>query len=164
MSEQEFQKTMIDAFQAMERNVMEFQKTMMSTFEMMESSIAEFEKTVLNSLQKVENNISGLKRDISFLKDKTTTLEVFAMDEWEKQKQFNERQRKFNKKLFDRVTTLKVCMEDQFAEQQVFEEKLAVVIENQIVDRISAENDLFKSYTDGKVKGHEVKFRHKLVA
>jgi hypothetical protein len=164
MTEQEFQKTMIKSLQIMERNIVEFQQTMMSTFQMMEGNIAKFEKTVSSSLQKVENNISGLKSEFSFLKDKVTTLEVFAMDEWEKQKEFNKRQRKFNQKIFDRVTALKVCMEDQFEKQRIFEEKLAVVIENQIVDRLCAENDLFKSYTDKKVHGHEVKFRHEVVA
>jgi len=164
MTEQELQKTMIKSFQIMEGSVVEFQKTMMSTFQTVERNIVEFEKTVSQSLREVKNNISELKREVSFVKDKTTTLEVFAMNEWEKQKQFNERQGKFNQKIFDRVTELKVCMEDQFEQQRIFEEKLSVVIENQIVDRLSAENDLFKSYTDKKVHTHEVKFRHEAVA
>ncbi|GEM_PF-3547290 len=140
MTEQEFQKTMLNSFQTMEGNVMEFQKTMM------------------NSLREVGNNIFGLKSEVSFLKNQVATLEVFGEDQmqkWKKQEQFND-------KLLDRVTTLEVFTEDQFAEQRVFEEKLAVVIENQIVDRISAENDMFKCYTDKKVKRHEVKFRHKI--
>jgi len=126
---------------------------MLNSFQTMEGKFTEFQKTVLNSLQKQEeinNKFSGFQKTV------LSSLKIIN-------RQVGSLDTKLNF-LTDRVTTLEVCMENQFTEQRVFEEKLAVVIENQIVDRISAENDVFKGYTDKKVKRHEVKFQHKAVA
>lgn len=113
----------------------------------------EFQTRVLMSLENLRTNVSTLTGDVSELKEGISELkrDVSGL--------------KGNMvSLTDRVTTLEVYMEDQFKEQKIFAEKLAVVIENQIVDRISAENDSFKGYTDKSISRHEKRFQHKAVA
>ncbi len=137
---------MLNSFQTMEGRFAEFQKTMLNSFQTMEGKLD-------RRVENLDTRVSHLSRKIGGLDERIEEVEGFL-----------KRQEGLNEKLFDRVTTLEVCMEDQFAEQRVFEEKLAVVIENQIVDRLCAENDKFKGYTDKKVHRHEVKFRHEVVA
>ena len=134
----------------------------------------EFQTRVLMSLENLRTNVSTLTGNVSELKEGISELKRnvsgLTEDIFGLKGGFSELKRdasglKGNRvSLTDKVTTREVYMEDQFKEQKIFAEKLAVVIENQIGDRISAENDSFKGYTDKSISRHEKRFQHKAIA
>jgi hypothetical protein len=92
------------------------------------------------------------------------TFQKTVLNSLQKQEGFNKTVLNSLRELKDRVTTLEVFTENQFTEQKEFNEKLFVIVENEIVDRLKTESDYFKGYADGKIHTHEVKFRHEAVA
>ena len=71
-----------------------------------------------------------------------------------------ERQEKLNEVLATSIHRLEESFMEFVRRQEMFNEKLFVVIENEIVDRLVAEADGYKSYADERVEEHTVRFRH----
>lgn len=98
-------------------------------------------------LEKQDHFIQEQKAFNKTILKKLEKLETFQQE----QKEINLKQREFNKIIIEKLEAL-----------ELFNKKLFIAIENEIVDRLMAESDHLKTYTNKRIEAHTNPFQQEL--